>query len=461
MLKLVSKGDIMKKKYLLTLFICLFLSVREVYALGLNLWSSATSITKGNSAKISVTVSSNNPLFFIEGTLKCTGAGVNGGLDLKYDNMDNNIKSKSYSYSIKPTSSGVVTCSVSGLRLTDSSSDSWQNINGKSITIKVNEPVAITPKTYSSNNYLSSLEIENYKFDSDFNKETDKYVITLPSNTQKIKINASKEDSKASVSGIGEFDVSEGINTFLVIVTAENGNKRTYTLEVNVLELEPITVKVSNNEYTVVRKRKGLPKISEYFNEKDILIDEEMVEGYYYEKLNYSLVGLKDNKGNIEYYIYNNGKYTLYKEYTFGKTTLQVLDKELERGYKKTSFTYDGDKIDSYQEAKPDIIKSTYALNNDKVVGNQFYLFYAKNLENGVESLYQYDALEKTIQRYNIELLDVYKDVNNIYYLVILGLVVFIILLIIIYSLALKKAKRRGKKKKLNKHTMDFDDDDE
>ena len=451
----------MKKKYLLTFVICFLVLTGKVHALGLDLRSSVYTMTKGGSAKISVTVSSNNPLFFIEGTLKCTGAGVNGGLDLKYDNMDNNIKSKSYSYSIKPTSTGTVTCSVSGLRLTDSSSDSWQNISGKSITIKVNEPVAITPKTYSSNNYLSSLEIENYKFDSDFNKETDKYTVTLPSNTQKIKINAKKEDSNASISGVGEFDVSEGINTFQVIVTAENGNKRTYTLEVNVLELESIIVKVNNNEYTVVRKRKNLPEISEYFTEKDISINKEVVEGYYYDKLDYSLVGLKDSRGNIDYYIYNSGMYTLYKEYTFGMTTLQVLDKELGSGYRKTNFTYHGDKIDSYQEGRPNIISGTYALDNNQVVDNQFYLFYAKNLENGKESLYQYDALEKTIQRYNIELLDIYKDTNNIYYLVILGLSVFIILLVLIYSLAIKKAKRRERKKKLNKHTMDFGEDEE
>ena len=451
----------MKKKYLLAFIICFLTFLGRVNALGVDLRSSAYTITKGNSTKISVVVSSSNPIFFVEGTLKCSGAGVNGGIDLKFDNLDNTIKSKSYSYTIKPTSKGTVTCSISGLRLTDSSSNAWQNISGKSIKITVNEPVAITPKTYSSNNYLNSLEVVDFKFDGEFNKETLEYAITVPSNIEKIKINATKADNKASVTGIGEFPVIEGLNTFLVVVTAENGNKRTYTVKINRQELEPIKVTVNGDSYTVVRKSKDLPEISEYFTEKEITIGDEKVEGYYNETLNYNVVGLKDNKGNIEYFIYENGKYYPYKEYTFGGTTLQVLDKELESGYKKTNFIYDGDAIISYQEVKPDIIKNTYALDTEDVIGNQFYLFYAKNIETGKENLYQYDAIEKTIQRYNIELLDMYKQNNNLYYLVILGLIVFVILLIIIYSLALNSAKKKGKKKKLDKHTMDFGDEEE
>ena len=448
------------RKKILTFVLCFLLLISKVHALGVDLRSSTYTLTKGNSAKISVTVSANNPIFFIEGTLKCSGAGVNGGLDLKFDNMDDTIKSKSYSYTIKPTTTGTVTCSISGLRLIDMNTVPWQNINGKSITIKVTEPVAITPKTYSSNNYLTGLEVVDYKFDSDFNKDTNEYTVTLPSNTQKIKINATKEDSKATISGIGEFDVTEGINTFEVIVIAENGNKRTYTIKADVLELEPIKVTVLGESYTVVRKSKDLPKISEYFTEKEIVIGEEKVDGYYSETLGYNVVGLRNNKGDINYYIYENGNYSLYKECVLGGMTLQVLDNEITGEYKKTNFTCNGFLVNSYQEIKPDIIKNTYALDTDDIVGNQFYLFYGKNLETGKDNLYQYDAVEKTIQRYNTELLDVYKKNNTIYYLVILGLVVFVILLIIIYSLALNRAKKHVKKKKLNKHNMDFIDEE-
>ena len=258
----------MKRKYLLTLIICLILSITKVNALGIDLRSSAYSLTKGSSATITVTVSSNNPLFFIEGSLSCSGAGVSGGIDLKFDNMDNNIKSKSYSYTIKPTSAGTVTCSTSGVRLTDSSSDSWQNIGGKSITITVNEPAKVVPKTYSSNNNLSSIEVEGFKLAPDFNKDTVEYTLSVPNDTKKIKINATKEDGRASISGIVEFEVTEGENNFEIKVTAENGNEKVYKLKVTVLELDPIKVTIDNKEYLLVRKTGLIDPPSETYEEK-------------------------------------------------------------------------------------------------------------------------------------------------------------------------------------------------
>ena len=115
-----------------------------------------------------------------------------------------------------------------------------------------------------------------------------------------------------------------------------------------------------------------------YLGEYRRIVWAHIIEGYYNEKLGYDLVGLKDPTGNINYYIYKNGKYSLYKEHTFNGTTLQILDKKID-GYKQVEFLYDNDKITSYQEVKMDIIKNTYALDNNDITGNQFYLFYANN----------------------------------------------------------------------------------
>ncbi len=41
-------------------------------------------------------------------------------------------------------------------------------------------------KTYSSNNYLKSLEIEGYTID--FNKDTNEYSIEVPNGTEKVSI---------------------------------------------------------------------------------------------------------------------------------------------------------------------------------------------------------------------------------------------------------------------------------
>ena len=315
----------------------------------------------------------------------------------------------------------------------------------------------IPPREKSSNNFLSSLTIDGLKLKEDFDKEKLEYSLDIPAETEKIKINAQLADSNASVTGTGEKTLTIGLNTFEIVVTAENGSKRTYVIKANLLELEPINVTIDGKEYNIVRKRNQLPKISEYNTEKEITIGEDKIEGYYNEKLKYDLVGLKDSSGNINYYIYNNGKYELYNEQTFNGTTLQILDKEI-KGSKKTTFTYNDTKIDGYQAVKLDLIKNTYALDDNEIEGNKFYLFYAINLETGKEYLYQYDALEKTVQRYNLEVLDIYKDSSNTYYkYLLLSLLVIGVLIFTIVVMAASKKKKPEKvtKKSKNKEVED------
>lgn len=52
-------------------------------------------------------------------------------------------------------------------------------------------------------------------------------------------VKATPNDSKATVSGTGKITLKEGKNTVEVVVTAENGSKRTYTITVNVPVTEP------------------------------------------------------------------------------------------------------------------------------------------------------------------------------------------------------------------------------
>jgi len=445
----------MKKiKYFLLMLVSLLSGIGSVYAASINISLTSKTVTKGNSVTVTAKISSSNSLYFTEGKLVCSGAGVNASKSLVDDSMNDKVYNKSFSLSIKPTAAGTVTCTTSGVRITDSSSGSWQNLDNKSVKITVNNPVVAPPKVYSSNSYLSSLTVDGYTLDNKFDKETLEYSVTVKEGTEKIKVNAQLADSSAKVSGIGTLTVTEGLNTLNIVVTAENGSKRTYVLKVNVKEYAPINVTVLDNEYTVVRKRKDLGEISEYFTEKDITIGEDIVEGYYSEKLDYSVVGLKDKFGNIEFYIYQDGEYTLYNEQVFNGTVLRILDKDTPKGYKKTSFSYNDTEINSYQEVKLDIIKNTYALDNNDIHGNDFYLFYAVNMETGKEELYQYDAVEKTVQRYNTLILDMYKETSDTYYLYLLCSILVLGVVIITFSTIIicgkQKKKRLNKKKKVN-----------
>ena len=136
----------MKRSYFVIFLIGFVLFSGIVNASSVSVKASNTSITKGNSVTITATINSDSPLVSTEGTLMCKGAGVSSGVDMTFDDSSNSIYSKSFSTTIKPSSSGNVTCSVTSVRITNMSSDNWQNLGDKVVSIKVNEPVYIPPK---------------------------------------------------------------------------------------------------------------------------------------------------------------------------------------------------------------------------------------------------------------------------------------------------------------------------
>lgn len=80
------------------------------------------------------------------------------------------------------------------------------------------------------NNWLESLSVEGYSISFDASKTS--YSITVPSTVSSVKVTASAVNSKAKISGTGTISLKEGANTVNVVVTAENSNKRTYTLNI-------------------------------------------------------------------------------------------------------------------------------------------------------------------------------------------------------------------------------------
>jgi len=445
------------KKIIFTIF-CFMVLSPSIKANSISVVASSSSVTKGDTVTITVTVSSDSPLVSIEGSLSCSGAGVNGGMDLNFDDSSNSVYTKTYSYKAKTTSTGTLTCSTSGARLTNMSSDSWQSLGSASKSITVKAPYVAPPKVYSSNNYLKSLSVEGYEID--FNKQTLEYSLEVPNGTEQVNISATVEDSTAKVSGIGDIKVSEGSNELIVKVTAENGNERKYVIKVNVKELDPVYVKIGNGEYSVIRKE-GILNIPELYEKTTINIDGEDVLAYKKDNIDFVLNGLKDNEGNSNYYTYKDGKYSLYKEYKFNGITLSMIDKKVNlNNYSKTTFNYSEEKIEAYKLVDDKIMKETYATNGKNI--NNYYLFYALNIETGEENLYQYDAQEGTIQRYN-NLLSINGDKgqqDNMYTTIIVILTIISVTLfttLIVMIVKNKKnpiAKKNNKKEKVNE--IDF-----
>ena len=84
----------------------------------------------------------------------------------------------------------------------------------------------------SGNNYLKALTTNIEGTNLNFDKNIREYKLEVGSDIDKIKITAQKEDKKAKVEIIKNEKLMPGSNYISVVVEAENGLKRAYTIEV-------------------------------------------------------------------------------------------------------------------------------------------------------------------------------------------------------------------------------------
>lgn len=84
----------------------------------------------------------------------------------------------------------------------------------------------------SDNNYLNSLVVDGYELNKTFNKENATYFVTVDSSVESININATAEDSSATVCVSGTDNLKTGINKILISLTSESGAVRTYRIYV-------------------------------------------------------------------------------------------------------------------------------------------------------------------------------------------------------------------------------------
>ncbi len=352
---------------------------------------------------------------------------------------------QSYTYTFRVKGTGSTTISVVNTAIA-----SWNEVvtsptDSTTINLIARSEVE---ESYSTDNNLTSLEVEGYTLSPEFNKNTTNYSVDVDSDVTSVKVNAKASDSKASITGTGDVEVHEGANTINVVVEAENGSTKTYTIVVNVKEKDPINVKVNKDNLSVVKKTDELTDlIKDYYVDTTVKINDEEVPAYKIEALDITLVALKDEKGNIKFYIYDDGEYTLYQELGSDLLTIHLLDNgKIPPNYKKYTVNIDGEEY------------TVYKLNKK----SKYYLVYGENVETGKKGLYLYDSVDKTIQRYYTEEADSLKDELTINSYIIVGLTCLIVLLLIIFLIALhtknsdKRRKRKEIKKRLKQEKNDF-----
>ena len=84
----------------------------------------------------------------------------------------------------------------------------------------------------SSNNYLSSLEVEGYRLLPEFDKQIQEYTLDSDTKEDNVTIKAIADDKRANITGTGNIKLQTGENNLRVDVSAENGTVRTYFIKV-------------------------------------------------------------------------------------------------------------------------------------------------------------------------------------------------------------------------------------
>lgn len=124
------------------------------------------------------------------------------------------------SIKFKALKNGNTTVSINEATASDNGGDLSVAFTGKNLTI-------YTP---SNNNNLSSLSVSPGGIN--FNGGTS-YQTSVGASTTSVTVSAAAQDAKARISGTGPHNLNYGANNINVVVTAEDGSKKTYSINVN------------------------------------------------------------------------------------------------------------------------------------------------------------------------------------------------------------------------------------
>lgn len=338
-----------------------------------------------------------------------SGADSGGAGRLKFVGYGN---ASSYNYmltfrAIKAGSCDITISNVYIGPLNPASGDSM------TVTTAASAPVNIQgPSTASGECRLSELSVSPTGLWG-FSPDKTEYDITVDNDVSKLAITAKAESEKASVV-ISDTNLAVGVNTITIKVTAENGTVKNYSIIVRrkPAEAEPqSTTAVSNPEIENL-------SISFQVNGKDMYMTEsiediEAPEGFQKTTVTYNgqeipaftsltqnitLFYLQDGLGeNGAFYAYSSAKDNVYPYIRLTNTqgSFLIISPDTSvvapEGYTETNLALSNGGDENVATTIQAWIQG----------GNtEFFLLYALN-DKGEVGFYQYDTVEKTLQRFN------------------------------------------------------------
>ena len=321
------------KAILISIIGLLFLIPSVQAASGSVTVASPSQVVSGNKLTVTVTISSGTAigswqmnLNYDKSYLQLLSATSEAGGTMMANSSATGVTKKSYTFTFKTLKTGNTSLSITSALAYAFSDLSQISLSMGKKTVKIITQAELEA-SYSKDNNLKSLAIEGVELNPKFSKEVLEYSAIVPEDTKTIKITATPSDSRSSVSGVGEKEVSLGSNSFDIVVKAENGSEKVYKLKVEVKDSNPIVVKVDNKELTLVKVKDFLEPPTD-FTETTIKISDVDIPGFKNENINLTLVGLKDADGNINLYSYDEktSTYTKFNSVKTNSISIMPLD---------------------------------------------------------------------------------------------------------------------------------------
>lgn len=475
-----------------------FAPAEYVYAQGLGLSVSSSSVAVGKTVKVTVSMPSG---YFGTVVISSSDEGVlsNGGDGVaNIGDAAGYPTSQSFSFTAKGAGSctikayctvvgdaegndagGTITGASTNVTVTSASSNNDSNSNkdnsgsntgNDSDANKDNEN---KEEKKSSNASLSSLVISAGTLSPEFSAATKDYTATVDYSCSSLAVTANPADSKASVTSVtGNDSLEVGENTVSVVVTAEDGSTSTYNIVVTRrAEDDPENADKQDNwkkfningtEWTMVN---DIPEdvVPEGFEHSKTVI-----EGLEYNTLHgtfgdITLVYLQSESGN-GLFVYDAAQNAAYEyvrinsESHFIVVLLPKVD-DVPEGYNEVSLSIEGKGVATAYQTKAE-------KKDDKT--KDFYLVYAIN-DNGESGWYTYDSVDGTYMRTELSTPTVAQEENDAVkselvpgiankYLVLAAI---LILVIIILALLLLVVVVKNKKRTANDEDDDEDDEED
>ena len=472
-----------------------FTPAEHVYAQGLGLSVSSSSIAVGKTVKVTVSMPSG---YFGTVVISSSDEGVlsNGGDGVaNIGDAAGYPTSQSFSFTAKAAGSctikayctvvgdaegndagGIITGASTKVTVTSASSNNDSNSNKDNSgsntgnDSNANKDNENKEEKKSSNASLGSLVISAGTLSPEFSAATKDYTATVDYSCSSLAVTANPADSKASVTSVtGNDSLEVGENTVSVVVTAEDGSTSTYNIVVTRrAEDDPENADKQDNwkkfdingtEWTMVN---DIPEdvVPEGFEHSKTVID-----GLEYNTLHgtfgdITLVYLQSESGN-GLFVYDAAQNTAYEfvrinsESHFIVVLLPKVD-DVPEGYNEISLSIEGKGVATAYQTK---VEKTDDQTKD------FYLVYAMN-DNGESGWYTYDSVDGTYMRTKLSTPTVAQEENDTTkselvpgiankYLVLAAILV---LIIIILALLLLVVIVKNKKRTANEENDEEDD---